>query len=181
MSKVSYANLKLKVNTEVKQVKWGEEPEQKIIEVAQYLPIDEKYDLIMITLQKAKEDILYNPIKLDMYFHLHLVYMYTNLYFTDKQKEDEAKIYDALEGSGLLTEIIKNMNEAEYNDLWEKINDYMEAELRYTTTTAAALRAIINDLPAQAQAAADIVNNFDKEKFSEVTNFAKALNGGRDI
>ena len=50
----------------------------------------------MITLQKAKEDILYNPIKLDMYFHLHLVYMYSNLSFTEKQKEDEEKIYDAV-------------------------------------------------------------------------------------
>ena len=177
MAKISYAGLKLKPEVKIKEVKW----EDKVIEVAQYLPIADKYDLIMITLQKAKEDILYNPIKLDMYFHLHLVYMYTNLSFTDKQKEDEEKIYDALECSGLLTEIIKNMSEAEYNDLWDKLNDYMEAELNYTTTTAAVLRAIITDLPTQAQAAMDIVNNFDKEKFSEVTNFAKALNGGRDI
>ena len=73
------------------------------------------------------------------------------------------------------------MDEAEYNDLWEKLNDYMEAELKYTTTAAAILKTIITDLPTQAQAAMDIVNNFDKEKFSEVTNFAKALNGGRDI
>ena len=177
MSKISYASLKLKTNTEIKEVKW----EDKVIEVAQYLPINDKYDLIMITLQKAKEDILYNPIKLDMYFHLHLVYMYTNLYFTDKQKEDEAKIYDSLESSGLLTEIIKNMNEAEYNDLWDKLNDYMEAELNYTTTAAAVVKAILGDLPKQMQAAADIVNNFNPEKFSEVTNFAKALNGGREI
>lgn len=177
MSKISYASLKLKTNTEIKEVKW----EDKVIEVAQYLPINDKYDLIMITLQKAKEDILYNPIKLDMYFHLHLVYMYTNLYFTDKQKEDEAKIYDSLESSGLLTEIIKNMNEAEYNDLWDKLNDYMEAELKYTTTAAAVVKAILGDLPKQMQAAADIVNNFNPEKFSEVTNFAKALNGGREI
>lgn len=177
MSKISYASLKLKTNTEIKEVKW----EDKVIEVAQYLPINDKYDLIMITLQKAKEDILYNPIKLDMYFHLHLVYMYTNLSFTDKQKEDEAKIYDTLESSGLLTEIIKNMNEAEYNDLWDKLNDYMEAELNYTTTAAAVIKAVLGDLPKQMQAAADIVNNFNPEKFSEVTNFAKALNGGREI
>ena len=84
MAKVSYASLKLKTNTEIKEIKW----EDKVIEVAQYLPINDKYDLIMVTLQKAKEDILYNPVKLDMYFHLHLVYMYTNLSFTDKQKED---------------------------------------------------------------------------------------------
>ena len=177
MAKVSYASLKLKTNTEIKKIAW----EDKEIEIAQYLSIRDKYDLVMVTLQKAKEDILYNPIKLDMYFHLHLVYMYSNLSFTDKQKEDEEKIYDALEGSGLLTEIIKNMNADEYNDLWDKINDYMEAELKYTTTAAAIIKTLITDLPAQAQAAMDIVNGFDKEKFNEVTNFAKALNGGREI
>lgn len=177
MAKISYASLKLKTNTQIKEIKW----EDKVIEVAQYLPINDKYDFIMITLQKAKEDVIYNPIKLDMYFHLHLVYMYTNLSFTDKQKEDEAKIYDALEGSGLLTEIIKNMSEAEYNDLWDKLNDYMEAELNYTTTAAALIKSIIADLPAQAQAAMDIVNNFDPDKFAAVRDFAKAANGGRDI
>lgn len=177
MAKISYASLKLKTNTQIKEIKW----EDKVIEVAQYLPINDKYDFIMITLQKAKEDVIYNPIKLDMYFHLHLVYMYTNLSFTDKQKEDEAKIYDALEGSGLLTEIIKNMSEAEYNDLWDKLNDYMEAELKYTTTAAALIKSIITDLPAQAQAAMDIVNNFDPDKFAAVRDFAKAANGGRDI
>ena len=177
MAKISYASLKLKSSAEIKEIKW----EDKVIEVSQYLPINDKYDLVMITLQKAKEDILYNPIKLDMFFHLHLVYMYTNLSFTDKQKEDEAKIYDALESSGLLTEIIKAMNEAEYNDLWEKLQEYMDAELNYTTTAAAVLKAIVTDLPAQMQAAVDIVNTFDKDKFAEVTNFAKAANGGRPI
>lgn len=177
MAKVSYASLKLKTIIDTKKFNW----EDKEIEVAQYLSIKDKYDLVMVTLQKAKEDLIYNPIKLDMYFHLHLVYMYTNLSFTDKQREDEAKIYDTLEGSGLLTEVIKNMNDAEYNDLWEKINDYMDAELKYTTTAAAVAKTLIKDLPAQAQAAMNIVNDFDPEKFDAVRKFAEAANGGRPL
>ena len=49
MIKTSYANLKLKVNTEVKSVDYN----GNVIEVLQYLPIDDKYSLINITLQKA--------------------------------------------------------------------------------------------------------------------------------
>ena len=64
MSKVSYANLKLKVDTSVDTFDFN----NQTIEVLKYLPIEDKYDLIMITLQKAEEDGIYNDIKLDMYF-----------------------------------------------------------------------------------------------------------------
>lgn len=177
MAKVSYVGLKLKVNTEVKTFNW----EDKEIEVLQYLPISDKYDLIMVALQKAKEGEIYNPIKLDMYFHLNLVYLYTNLYFTDKQKEDEEKIFDALVSSGLLAKIMENMAEDEFQDLWDKMTEYMNSELKYTTTAAALIKSIIADLPTQAQAAMDIVNNFDPDKFAAVRDFANAANGNRDI
>lgn len=177
MAKVSYAGLKLKVNTEVKTFNW----EEKEIEVLQYLPISDKYDLIMVALQKAKEGEIYNPIKLDMYFHLNLVYLYTNIYFTDKQKEDEEKLFDTLVSTGLLDQIMANMAEDEFKDLWDKMQEYMESELKYTTTAAALIKSIIADLPTQAQAAMDIVNNFDPDKFAAVRDFANAANGNRDI
>ena len=80
--KVSYANLKLKTKYEIKTFNFNNTE----IEVKQYLPIEDKYDLVMITLQKAEENGIYNALKLDMYIHLHLVYMYTNLSFIEKQK-----------------------------------------------------------------------------------------------
>lgn len=177
MAKITYASLKLKTNTEVNKFKW----EDKEIEVLKYLPISDKYDLIMITLQKSKQNDFYNPILVDLYFHLNIIYMYTNISFTDKQREDEMKLYDTLQSTGLLEEIIKNMPEEEYEDCWNKITEYIDNEMQYSTTTAAALKAIVTDLPAQAQAAMDIVNSFDPEKFQAVKDFAKAANGGRDI
>ena len=74
MGKVSYANMKLKVKNEVKTFKFQDND----IEVIQYLPVEDKNSLIGATLNKAKEGNLYNPLKLDMYFHLHLIYVYTN-------------------------------------------------------------------------------------------------------
>ena len=177
MTKVSYAGLKLKTDTTVKSFSY----EDKRIEVLQYLPIKDKYDLIMVALQKSKEGDIYNPIKYDMYFHLNIVYLYTNLYFTDKQKEDEEKIFDTLVSSGMLENIISNMAEDEFKDLWDKMNEYMESELKYSTTAAALIKNIITDLPTQAQAAMDIVNQFDPDKFAAVRDFAKAANGGREI
>ncbi len=66
----------------------------------QYLPAQDKYDLLMITLQKSLENGAYNEFKLNLYFELNLVYMYTNISFTEKQREDEFKLYDTLESNG---------------------------------------------------------------------------------
>lgn len=177
MSKVSYANLKLKVNSEIKTFNFNGE----IVEVLQYLPISDKYDLIMITLQKSKEGNIYNQLKLDMYFHLYLVYLYTNLSFTDKQKENEEKIYDTLQSNGFIDKIIENIPQEEYDELFNLIEKQSKMEMKYTTTAASVLNKIIDDLPKNAQSAMDIVNNFDPDKFQAVKDFARAANGGREI
>lgn len=80
MNKIAYSTLKLKTDDSVNTFEF----QGKTIEVLKYLKIEDKYDLVMITLQKAEENGIYNQLKLDMFFHLHLVYMYTNLSFTDK-------------------------------------------------------------------------------------------------
>ena len=94
--KVSYANMKLKTNTSVNTFDFCEQK----IEVLKYLPAQDKYDLLMITLQKSLEGNVYNAFKLNLYFELNLVYMYTNISFTDKQREDELKLYDTLKSNG---------------------------------------------------------------------------------
>jgi len=177
MAKVTYSSLKLKAKEEIKEIDFNGNK----IEVKQYLPVTDKIDLIDITLQKAKEDNLYNPIKVNMYFHLHLVYLYTNITFTDKQKEDEEKLFDVLESNGLINAIVAAIPENEYSSLLNKTAEKIDNELKYNTTTAALVSKIINDLPMQAQAMADIVEGFNPEKYQAVIDFAKAANGGRDI
>ena len=105
MAKTTYAGMKLKVNTQPKEIDFNGNQ----FEVLQYLPIEDKYDLVMITLQKCYEEGIYNPIKKDMYFHLYLVYMYTDISFTDRQTEDEEKLYNTLESNGIINEVIKNI------------------------------------------------------------------------
>ena len=116
-----------------------------------------------------------------MYFHLHLVYMYTNLSFTDKQKENEFKIYDTLQSSGLLDKFLEFLSEDEYTTLMEYVNDAMEDTLTYKNTAGAVLQSIIQDLPTNAQADSDIVKSFDPKQYQAVIDFATAANGGRNI
>jgi hypothetical protein len=177
MAKVSYANLKLKVNKEVKTFNFMEQE----IEVLQYLPVEDKRDLISIVCQNAEENGIYNSLLIDTYFHLYLVYMYTNLSFTDKQKDNEMKLYDTLKSNGFFEEFLGAMNEDEYNELYEYIEDTMKMNLKFKNTTGGVLQAFIQDLPRNAAAAMEIVENFDKQKFQAVVDFATAANGNRNI
>lgn len=177
MAKTTYAGMKLKVNTQPKEIDFNGNQ----FEVLQYLPIEDKYDLVMITLQKCYEEGIYNPIKKDMYFHLYLVYMYTDISFTDRQKEDEEKLYNTLESNGIITEVIKNIPEEEYNKLFEYMDELIKEKMRYSLSSAAMISNVINTLPEKAQEAVDALNGFDPDKYKAVQDFARAANGGRDI
>lgn len=177
MGKVSYANLKLKVDTSINTFDF----EGNKIEVLKYLPIEDKYDLVMITLQKASDNGIYNAMKVDVFFHLHLVYMYTNLSFTDKQKENELKLYDTLKSNGFIDLLLETIEESEYNFLYECINEIISDSLNYRNTAGAVIQSLINDLPKNAEAAAKIVDSFNPEKYKQVIQFAEAANGDRPL
>lgn len=175
--KVSYANMKLKVNTQVKTFKFGGQD----IEVLQYLPARDKYDLLMITLQKSIQNGAYNEFKLNLYFELNLVYMYTNISFTEKQREDEFKLYDTLKSNGFFELFLQTINEDEYNELFAQLEAIKEASFRNRLSVSSVINQLINDLPANAEAAAKIVDNFNPNQYKAVVDFARYANGGRDI
>lgn len=175
--KISYANMKLKVNTEVKTFEFGGQK----VEVLQYLPAQDKYDLLMVTLQKSIENGAYNEFKLNLYFELNLVYLYTNISFTEKQREDELKIYDNLKSNGFFDLFYENINENEYNELLNQLTILKADTMSYRTSAGAVLNNIIDNLPANAAAAAEIVGSFDPNQYKAVVDFARYANGGRDI
>lgn len=177
MSEVVYTDLKLKVDKSVDTFDFNGTK----IEVLKYLPVADKYDLLMIVLQKSEENGVYNSLKLDIFFHLYLVYMYTNLSFTDEQKEDEFELYDVLKSSGFMYHFMECMDEDEYGYLFEMMREIVKENIDYRSSAGAVVRSFIQDLPRNAQVAADIIDSFNKEKFKEVIEFAQAANGGRSI
>lgn len=177
MSKVSYLNLKLKTDTSTEIIDWN----NNSIEIKQYLPIEEKYNLVMVTLQEAKESNIYNPLKIDLFFHLNLVYMYTNINFTEKQKEDASKLYDNLMSSGLLAQIISKIPTEEYDMLYTYLENIKNDLDKYGQSFKAILDAIINELPEKASEAMKILESFNPEDYKSVIAFAKASNNGNPV
>ena len=114
MPKISFTKLGLTKNTSVASF----EQNGQTVEVKQYLPIQEKMDLIAAVLNSCQDaNNFINEAKMSMFMDLEVVYRYTNINFTDKQKEDPAKLYDLLAGSGLLGEIIMLVPQTEYKSI----------------------------------------------------------------
>lgn len=151
-NKVSYTNLKLKTNKDVNIITFNDSS----IEILKYLPINDKYDLIMVALQKSFEEGIYNPIKLDLYFHLNIIYLYTNINFTDKQKEDTVKLYDLCFSNGLLAAIIKEIPENEYTTLVQDIAETINAIYAYRNSVMGILETAVNDYGAVSLDASEI-------------------------
>lgn len=172
---MKYSDLKLKTNTDIKKV----EINGQKIDVLQYLPIEDKIDLIQIALQRAEQNGVYNEMKLDMYFNLYLIELYTNLEFTEEEKANEFLLYNELQSNDVISKIISVIDENEYDSLLDYL-DTMKAEKDlYRRSVSAVLTSFIQDMPKNAEIVKDIVNNFDKEKYQAVIDFAKAANNDR--
>ena len=174
---MNYKELNIKVDKEYNTITFNEQE----IKVLKKLDTDSQYDLIEITLQKAKEGNLYNPLKVDMYFNLHIVYLYTDIVFSAEDRLDEPKIYDELENSGLLDLIVDAIDDDEYVYLYNTLSTTIEKREHYNSTAAAMFNNFITNMPINAAEAKKIVETFDKDKYQEVIDFAKAANGGRPI
>ena len=177
MAILNYKDLNISKKNTIKSFKWGDQE----IEVLTYLPIEDMYDVVMITLQKSLEDEYYNPIKLDMFYHLNLVYAFTNLVFTDEERANESKLYDEMVSSGFMTEFLNNLDEHVYTEMQENIENIAKMKMENNKSIGVAITKFIKDIPANIETMKEIVADFDPKDYQAVLDFAKAANGGRPI
>ena len=142
MAKVSFSKLGLKINTDVKTIIFNDQN----IEVKQYLPVNEKLELISNVINySADENNFANPVKVSVFTTLEIMYNYTNINFTDKVKEDPVKLYDMLISSGLVKEVINTIPEEEYNEVLCGISDSIEAVYSYRHSALGIMDSISTD------------------------------------
>jgi len=141
-AKPTFAKMGLKMDTNVKVIKIGEQE----IEVKQYLPVNDKLVLIGNVISSAADDNNFsNPIKLEVFTALEIVFAYTNIAFTDKQKEDLIKLYDILESNGIFNEIIDAIPKVEYKSIIDGVEECSEAVYTYRNSVMGILDMIGQD------------------------------------
>lgn len=141
MAKIPFSKLGVKLNSEVCTIVFNEQ----FIEIKEYLPIEQKLIMISNVINNCAEDKkYYNVGKIDLYLTLEVLYNYTNIAFTDKQKEDLGKLYDLVVGSGLWDKILDVIGN-NYSVLRDWVTESMECIYRYDNSLLGFMDNIVND------------------------------------
>lgn len=142
MAKIAMTKLGLTKNSKVKIIDFNNQK----IEVKQYLPVEEKLNLISDIINSSIDtNNFYNPSRLHMYQIVNIVMAYTNISFTDKQKEDIYKLYDLFAGSGLATAVINAMPIDEYEFILQGTDETIKSIYAYNNSAMGILENISAD------------------------------------
>ena len=148
------------------------------IEIVKYLSTNDKYDLIMVTLQKAFEKNIYNSFKMDTYFDLNVVYLYTNILFSTEDREDEAALYDTMKRSGLIDAVKAEIDPEELSYLKDCVVRMSDTIIKYRNTFGAVIGGFIDQLPQNMEAAKEVIGEFDSEKYKGLFELASKIKAG---
>lgn len=142
MSKVPYTKLGLTKNESKEKLQWG----QVEIEIRQYLPFEDKLHLIERIVNKSLDEKGYiNPCRRDLFEKMEIFYAYTNVNFTEKQKEDEFKLYDMLVGNGLMEKVISLIPEKEINSIFVSVHQLIDSIYEYRNSARGIMEMITSD------------------------------------
>lgn len=174
---MNFNELELKINDKVRILKF----KNKDIKVKQYLPIQDKLNLIQIALQQSLDEGVYNDGLLTAYFHTYVVMFYTDLEFTEEEKQDVLTLFNLMDSENLIGSVIELIPQSEFGDLLEMLNNQQKNNMIFKQSAAYVIGQFIDALPSQMEKVGEIVNNFDPSKYQAVVDFATAANGGRNI
>ncbi len=143
MAKVSFTKLGLKKNTNVITLSWNDQT----IEIKEYLPIEEKANIIERIINQSIDDKNFaSPCRIELYTTLEIIFAYTNINFTDKQKENVQELYDLLIGNGLWQAIVQELQKfTDYNYIITNVQATINEVYKYKNSILGILDAVNQD------------------------------------
>ena len=147
MAKIGLTKLGLKKNTNLITLNWNDQ----IIEIKEYLPMEEKIGVVeRIVNSSLDENNFANPARVTISTVLEVMYAYTNINFTDKQKADRLGLYDLLVGSQLWAEVRSQMVQHS-GDLFEiesTVKAVIDEVYKYKNSALGILQSLNEDYKA---------------------------------
>ena len=170
MAKLAFSKLGLKNNNQVININYNEQT----IEVKQYISVNDKLKLISDIINNTVDEHSFcNPVKVKVYLLIGIVENYTNISFTEKQKEDIVKLYDLIQSNGLFDEILTAIPDEEFNDLLNSTWDSVDAIYTYRNSVMGILDNVSADydnVNVDVNKTIEQIKNLDHSFLSEVMN-----------
>lgn len=158
MAKIPFTKLGLKRNEKVEIVTWNGQN----IEVKQFLPTDEKLELIAKIITFSGDDhFFYNPCKIEIFENIWILLVYTNINITEKQGENILKLYDFLLSSGFLKHIFAAIPKEELEYIHKGVIDTITEIYRYRNSAQGVMESIVEnyqDVKLDANEIADTIS-----------------------
>lgn len=172
MGKINFSKLGLSRNMDFKSFTWNDQ----IIEIKQYLPTTEKFELISSVLSKCQdENNFVNEAKLQVCFNFEVIQKYTNITFSDKQKSDIFKTYDLLISSGFFKELQTYLPE-EINTVYAWLTSIAAHFYEYRNSVYAILDSLNTDYNNLSMDINGLMNKIqDPESLSLLKNIVQKL------
>lgn len=162
MAKIPFSKLNIKnVAIVPTNVQFGEID----IEVLPRLATDDRVKFMEeIIANVQSENAFINEISLTVWFDLCVLFYYTNLTFTDKQKSDPGKLYDMCITSGLLGIVKAKIGIEELDFMHTLVNTQIEKIYNYRNSAYGILDAMKNDYDNLNLDATEIQKKLGDEK-----------------
>lgn len=171
MPNLSFNKLNAKVDTSIITLDFND----STIEIKKYISIVKKIEFIEKIINKVLLENVnyYNPIEVEVLKIVNIIEYYTNITFTEKQREDIYKLYDILISSGLAKKIIEAMDKSELDIIDEFLYSALTNLYKYNNSAFAILESLNREYH-------DL--NFDAEKIQQtLSSNSKELIALRDI
>ena len=115
------------------------------IKVKQYLSIEEKADLINVALQKSIYNRqLFDPLYLDAFVKMNILYMYTDIVFTQEERAKELDLFDKCYCSNLIGEVIEEIPAEELKIIYDTIKLKKEEITKYNNSFSGIIQNTLN-------------------------------------
>lgn len=140
--KIGLTKLGLKKNTNLISLEWN----GQVIEIKDYLPIEEKAKLIEKIVGDSLDDNNFaNPVKVRINLITEILFSYlVNVNFTEKQKEDKNNIYDLFISNGLWQEIYEEISN-EYDFIKKSVWAMIDEVYKYRNSVLGILDVVNQD------------------------------------
>lgn len=162
MNKVVLKDLeKVKITEEVEVTLLNE----KIL-IKNYLPMEQKLNLIESVMQNSIEFNFVNPMKVETYFNVYMVLKYTNIDFSE-YLSDIPNLYDLIERTGILQTVIDTVG-SDYDELWDFCNSFTDKYENYQNSLYGVITQILSDIPEKLGEALDELARLDMSKLQNV-------------